>query len=656
MLLPAKLSDQFGFEEAGDEFRPAASGIQPDDDGDDFARAYAENLSQHLPLVYCVVLFDSLVLAIAFFHSAPGLLTFWLPLVLCLLVCSRALYWRTSLVRRRRVEILQRDLRQLPLAGAFISCAYVGWSMALYRYGDQAHQSLVHYALAVTCFSGILSLGQSPRTAIAMAAAVMIPSSIFILLNDHPNRDLVVAVQVFVTLLLLLITGGHHAGFRRLVQSRRELAQQGEAMERLAEENRVKAICDPLTKAFNRRKILSLLAAELRSPEQTEPWLAVVDLDGFKLVNDTFGHAAGDAVLRAVCDRIEEIAEISAYGRMGGDEFALILPGQLDYAQVEAGLEGLAESIATPIEINDLRLLVKASIGVNRCSQADVSECLERADAALYTAKERRDGKLVCFNAMDELALHERREISRLFTSADLNEQLSLVYQPIVDCDIGRPVAFEALARWSPDGTTWLPTLTFIQLAETTGRISELTGLVLQRALAECPAWQWGGKLSINLSARDILRYDAAEWITETVVAAGAPSDGIVLEITETALVRDYRLAADNLVKLRQAGFSIALDDFGTGQSSLAHVHKLPFDHIKIDKSFAHDLVENEEARAIVGTIVAMARQLQVGCVLEGIETAAQQAVARSLGIRIMQGYHFGRPGSAQAIRLAMAA
>lgn len=650
----AELSGTAGIDGSGGHGAPADAAVPAHDDDGGLTRAYAENLSHRLPLVYCVVIVDTLVLSLAFFHTVSTLLSCWLPLVLLTAICVRAFYWRPARVWRQSIPALQRDLRILPVTGGLVSLAFAVWSLVLYHEGTQAQQSLVHYALAITCFAGILSLPQSPRTAMTMAMAVMIPADVVILMHDHPNRYHVVAVQIFVTILLLLITEGHHSDFLKLVHSRRELARRREEMEKVAEDNRIKAISDPLTKAYNRRKILSLLETELE--ERSEPWLALVDLDGFKLVNDTFGHAAGDAVLRAVCDRIEETSEVTAYGRMGGDEFALILRGELDFASVEAGLERLAESIAMPIRINDLRLSVKGSIGLNKCSQTDVNECLERADAALYTAKERRDGKVACFDAQDEMALRERREISRLFTSADLSEQLSLVYQPIVDCDTGRPVAFEALARWSPDGTTWLPTLTFIELAETTGRISELTSLVLQRALAECPAWQWGGKLSINLSARDILRYDAAEWISAMVAAAGAPPDGIVLEITETALVRDYRLAADNLVKLREAGFSIALDDFGTGQSSLGHVHKLPFDHIKIDKSFANDLVDSEEARAIVGTIVAMARQLQVGCVLEGIETVAQQAVARSLGIRIMQGYHFGRPGSAQAIRLSMAA
>jgi predicted signal transduction protein with EAL and GGDEF domain len=213
-----------------------------------------------------------------------------------------------------------------------------------------------------------------------------------------------------------------------------------------------------------------------------------------------------------------------------------------------------------------------------------------------------------------------------------------------MDCDVGRTVAFEALARWSPDGALWLPPTDFIHLAETTGRMGELTSVILAKALRECRVWDYGCSLNVNLSARDILREDAAPWITKLVYDADAPANKIVFEITETALVNDYRRAADNLAKLREMGFRIALDDFGTGQSSLSHVNNLPLDHIKIDQTFARDMTNSDSSRAIVGTIVALARQLRLECIIEGIETPEQQVIARTLGLRMMQGYHFSRP------------
>ena len=383
----------------------------------------------------------------------------------------------------------------------------------------------------------------------------------------------------------------------------------------------------------------------------------MLDLDGFKHINDTFGHLAGDAMLTAISQRIAHMPGIAACGRMGGDEFAMILGGELDEDRVRAVLAGLAHVIALPIAQGDLSLTLHGSIGYYRCQGDTVSACLERADTALYQAKELRNGSIVAFTEADERTLRERQAMIRIFTSADLREQLALVFQPIVNADTGRPVAFEALARWSPDGRRLVAPSSFINLAENTGRISEVTHVVIQKALAEFPAWQWGCALSINLSAHDILRDDAAEWIGGLVRAAHAPPSAIILEVTETALVRDYRRAADNLARLREQGFRIALDDFGTGQSSLAHVHNLPLDQIKIDQSFAQNLLTSENARAIIATIRALSAQLGVECTIEGIETVEQQLAARALGLQCMQGYLFGRPAAASESRkLAMAA
>lgn len=618
--------------------------------GEGFTRSYAANLSHRLPLLYCVVLFDVAVLMANFHSVAPAFLVFWLPLPFLAVGCLRAAYWRPVNVKRRSLEVLSRDIGQLSTIGTAMSLVPAWWSLSLYHFGNNSQQSLVHYITAVTCFAGILSLGQAPRTAIRMAVVVMVPSSIFFLMHDHPNRFGVVAVQIVVTLLLLLITAGYHDDFVGLELSRQELARREKESARLAETNRLNAIHDSLTGANNRRAILALFDQALADPASPSPWMALIDLDGFKHINDTYGHAAGDTVLCAVSKRIDAVAEIDAFGRIGGDEFAVMISGYLKWPEVSAALIGLSQAICEPIEVGQLKLTVRGSIGLHQCSGTDLGECLERADTALYKAKEDRSGAVADFTESDERAMRERRDAVRVFTSADLGQQLALVYQPIIDGDLCRPIAFEALVRWSPDGTSWLPPAAFINLAETTGRIGELTQHVLGKALDECRVWQWDCSLAINLSARDILREDAASWIGGIVATAGAPPSSIILEITETALLNDYRRAADNLQKLRHAGFRIALDDFGTGQSSLSHVHNLPLDHLKIDQSFARDLVSSERARAIVSTILALARQLGLECTIEGIETLEQQAIARSLGVRTMQGYHFGRPIKAGAV------
>lgn len=618
------------------------------DSNDALIAAYGENLAARLPILYCVVLVNIVVLALSFHGKAPEFLTVWLPAFFVLAASTRAYYWLPSKARDRDLPTTKHDVAWLPVRGFILAFGLATWALALYQYGDMTQHSLVHYVTAITCFTGVLGMTHSPATAITMAISVMVPSSFFFMLSDHPNRFAIVPLQIIVSVLLVLITRGHHRDFVNLELSRQNLAKREREAADLAERNHEYATRDPLTGAMNRRGILAHFQNILSRIDQPAPWLALVDLDGFKLINDTYGHAAGDAVLCAVSERILGVAEIAGSGRLGGDEFAIVIFGEMDLEGVRAILEGLAENISRPIPFGDRMLAIRASIGIHRCTDSDVSGCLERADVALYKAKETRNAAIGEFTADDETTMRDKRAITRVFTSADFESQLSLVYQPVIDSALGKTVAFEALARWSPDGAQSLPPSDFIQLAETTGRMSELTSAIVARALRECRVWDHGCSLNINLSARDILREDAAPWITRMVYEADAPANRIVFEITETALVSDYRRAAYNLDRLRQMGFRIALDDFGTGQSSLSHVNNLPLDHIKIDQSFARDIARSHSSRAIIGTIVALARQLRVECIIEGIETPEQQAIAQTLGLRMMQGYHFSRPMTAE--------
>jgi diguanylate cyclase (GGDEF)-like protein len=613
--------------------------------------AYGANLASRLPMLYSVVIVNIVMLAFAFHGSVPSHLTTWLPAFFLFGASARAIYWMPINAKRRSFRAVKRDVIWLPVTGLILALGLACWALALYVRGNETQQALVHYVTAVTCFTGVLGMTHSPATALTMAVAVMVPSSVVFLLHDNPTRYPIVVMQIVVSILLLLITRGHHRDFVDLELSRQNLARRERNAAKLAKRNHAQATRDPLTGAMNRRGILAFFDAKLTGGDPPLPWLALVDLDGFKLINDTYGHAAGDAVLCAVSKRIAAVPEIVGFGRLGGDEFAILVPGEMDTAAARTVVEGLAELIARPIPCGDQMLAIRASIGIHRCTDSSVSGCLERADVALYKAKETRNAAIGEFTAEDEQVMREKRAITRVFTSADFGSQLSLVYQPIIDCDASRTVAFETLARWSPDGTQLLPPTDFIHLAETTGRMGELTTAILTKALRECRAWEYDCSLNINLSARDILRDDAAPWIAGLVHEADAPANRIVFEITETALVNDYRRAADNLDKLRQMGFRIALDDFGTGQSSLSHVNNLPLDHIKIDQSFARDVARSHSSRAIIGTIVALARQLRLDCIIEGIETAEQQAIARTLGLRIMQGYFFSRPvGAAEAI------
>jgi diguanylate cyclase (GGDEF)-like protein len=555
-------------------------------------------------------------------------------------------YWLPKLVNARPLEILRRDLKMMSGIGAAAAFVFGLWVMALHSYGDALAQSFLHYMVAVAMFSGILGLGHSPLTALRIAIAIMIPFSAQVLFSGHPNAIPVVLVQVSITTLLLMIANGHHRDFVRLELSRQQLVRREREAARLAAANHMQATVDPLTGALNRRAILARLEQELASNRSGHgaAWLALIDLDGFKHINDTYGHAAGDAVLAAVALRLTTVPAVKACGRLGGDEFAAIIDASLDEQAVRALATDMSEVLRARVNHGGAVLRFSGSIGIHRVAGRTASESLERADAALYKAKEQGDGAVVVFTPEDEVELQARASVTRLFNDSELDKRIRLVYQPIINVENGRTTGFEAFVRWSPDGEVWLMPGKFMHLAEATGRTGELTRLVLARALAECRAWEQGRTLSINLASRDVTRAGTAEALARIVRDAGAPPESIVLEVTERALLGDPKRADAQLRAFREQGFRIALDDFGAGWSSLSQVHRLPLDMIKIDQGLSRALATDPGARALVGTIISLSWQLGIDCTIEGVEDQAQADTARALGVRLMQGYQFGRP------------
>ncbi|MDE2562365.1 MAG: EAL domain-containing protein [Sphingomonadales bacterium] len=612
--------------------------------GDHFTIAYAANLSQRIPPLYGLVLLSALLLEYRFQGDAPILLTVAVPAMVAMFSLQRMVHWLPHQVERRDVATLRRDLGTMTWSGGLSALVLVVWVVALYPYGNDAQKSLIHYIVSVVGFCGILCLAEAPLTALFFGIAISLPSTLFFITQGHPNAVFVSIVEAVVTIMLLAVANAHHRDFVRLELSREKIIRRERQAARLASDNLANATFDALTGVLNRRAFLAALERAMDDAEQF-PWIALIDLDGFKHINDTYGHSAGDAVLKAVAERIGEQDGAFAHGRLGGDEFALILDGALPQDEAVGAMKALSRRIAQPIADRDTVLRLSACIGLKRTEKLNVTACLERADSALYKAKELGDGAVCLFEPDDEVALAERVAITRRFNAASLPESLRLLYQPVWDIEDQRIIGYEALTRWTPDeGASWLSPEKFIPLADATGRSDELTRLVISRALEECRVWENGQVISINLSPRDVLREGAAETIGAVVRDAGAVCSAITLDVTERALVLDSRRAIRNLEAMRAMGFRISFDDFGVGGSSLGNIHRLPLDVLKIDRALTTVLASDAGARAIAGTILTLAWQLDIDCVIEGVETEAQAEVARALGIRYMQGYRFGRP------------
>ncbi|WP_432787948.1 putative bifunctional diguanylate cyclase/phosphodiesterase [Novosphingobium rhizosphaerae] len=631
--------------------------------GETMVASYAHNLSRRLPLLSLLVILGVGLVIMRFIGTVrwPVLLP---GVAMMAFAAERGWHWLPSQVAQRPLARRRKDIVTLPMSVGLSALFAVSWALSLYCVGNDAQRALVRVLLSVVSVAGVLGLAHAPAAALRLALTCTVPAAIVYLAVDGAGVWPVVVVLTMANLTVLMMTFGFHADFVRLELSRQQLARRERLAARLAQTNFEQASRDPLTGGLNRRAILARLAQEVTRHDAPQPWLALLDLDGFKHINDTYGHAAGDDVLRAVSRRIDAIGGVVAHGRLGGDEFAILFDGALDGPGVAAAAHALSQAVRAPVVHNGVTLRLHASTGIHRMRGANagaanvgghaVGACLERADAALYKAKKRGEGAIVLFGPEDEVALQHRSAMTRQFNGCRLDDRLRLLYQPFYDVDSGAVLGFEAFARWSPDGQTWLAPGEFMHLATATGRTGELTRAVIARTLAECDAWRRGLTVAINLSPRDVTREGAVESLDRLVRDAGADPARFLLEMNEAALLADPRRARTQLEAFRAAGFRLALDDFGAGWSSLSQLRDLPLDMVKIDRGLAAALSSDPGARAIVGTIVSFAWQLGIECMIEGVEDEAQLATARALGIRLMQGYHLGRPERADVALAAM--
>jgi diguanylate cyclase (GGDEF)-like protein len=380
------------------------------------------------------------------------------------------------------------------------------------------------------------------------------------------------------------------------------------------------------------------------------------DLDGFKIVNDTLGHDAGDAILRIAARRLSEsVRPGDTVGRLGGDEFAVILEGGPDLVD-EALLVGqrLLARLAEPIEIEGTPLIVTGSLGLAFCdARADVTadELLRDADAAMYRAKRNGRSLLVQFTPNMRMASLERLRLEADLQAALANDEIVVHYQPVVDLRSGVIRGFEALVRWQHPTRGLLQPAEFIPMAEETGAIVEIGGHVLDVACEDAQAWpEVAGapvSLAVNVSARQIAWPGLVDRVDAALQRTGLPAAGLVLELTETLLMDRPEEAAELLCALKRTGIRLAIDDFGVGYSSLSHLRQFPIDILKIDRSFVESITE-EQVPPIVDGVLQLAQAMRLQTVAEGISTAAQTAALIRGGCELGQGFYFARPVDAE--------
>jgi len=389
--------------------------------------------------------------------------------------------------------------------------------------------------------------------------------------------------------------------------------------------------------------------------------VAFVDLDRFKLVNDNFGHIAGDQLLIEVAQRLKScVRKDDTVARISGDEFVILLNDIESTDQAKPLLARLSKSLTEPVEIEGHTLTPSASMGVAffPLDGEDPEVLIRHADIAMYRAKQRGRGLVQYFDTTIAAAARES-----LFFELELRQglacgELELHYQPQLDLQTGRVVGVEALLRWNSPDRGMVSPAEFIPLAEQSDLIMELGRYVLRRACEDAEEWSRAGlpstRIAVNLSPRQLRDPSLTSAVQQVLAATGSSPSMLEFEVTETAVMDNIEESAATLAALKSLGIGLALDDFGTGYSSLSHLTRLPIDTIKIDRSFITEMTTSKQASDIVAAIISMAASLQLGVVAEGVEEQSQVRALLEHGCHRVQGFYLARPVPKDALPAAI--
>ena len=436
---------------------------------------------------------------------------------------------------------------------------------------------------------------------------------------------------------------GNFAGFRGVGS---DVTEQHESNEKIA----YLARYDTLSGLPNRMMLTEALAEALRFAEKwrTQCALMMIDLDRFKAVNDSLGHLVGDTLLAQVAKRLNDAMDDNTFcGRLGGDEFAVVVRDVSNPRLLAERGEWLIELLSEPYSVDEHTLHIGASIG-SATGPADgttVEMLLRNADLALYRAKDERGGVYRCYEPTLFAVAEERRQLETALRAALQRGEFHLQYQPIVDARSETLMSFEALIRWHPEGGSPIPPDRFIRLAEETRLIVPIGRWVMERACRDATRWPTHVRLSVNVSAEQLLDPDFSGDVVRALSASGLDPSRLEIEVTESVFLNDADRARRAMEEVIALGCKVALDDFGTGYSSLGYLRKLHFSNIKIDRSFVNGAAQgNIESLAIIRAVVAMAEFLDMATTAEGVEQAEEADLIRDLGCTKMQGYLFGRP------------
>ncbi len=613
------------------------------------------SLRKQIPLMYALMFINVCFLGFASYRDVPVAMSVGMPAALVVAMVVRAGLW----MRRWRVppqpDTIRIYLKSTIAIAAILSSVFGGWGLLLFTEADPARSASVALYIflgSISCAYCLQALPTAGRLVLLFGAA---PVTLRLFIATDPYLNLIGINFVFVAGFILWTLSTSFIGFSEVLISRGEM-QTEQLRARLAEQKAHElAYLDPLTSLPNRRALeerLDKLSAD--HPEKTPLGLMMIDLDMFKSVNDVHGHAVGDQLLKDVAKRLSRLVGTAgcAY-RLGGDEFAVTieLSGD-DFDPVRSTAHRIIQEVSTPFTIEGFVHHIGASIGISLFPRdaTDRLTLMRRADIALYKAKEHGGSQHRAFEQHMDAEIRRRATLERELR-ADLNrDAFHPRYQPIVNLASGDVVGFEMLARWErADGRRVGPDQ-FIPVAEECGLIQELMLKLLHQACSDAGAWDPQLTISVNVSPVQLKDTWFSEKLLAVLTRNGFPPSRIALEITENALIVEPANAKVIIESLKNQGMLIGLDDFGTGYSSVQHLRMLPFDKIKIDRSFISDFQTSADSRKMVLAMIGLASNLDMTVIAEGIESAEVAECLRQLGCAEGQGFYFGKAMTAAQV------
>jgi diguanylate cyclase (GGDEF)-like protein len=610
------------------------------------------SLRRQVPIIYLLGLVNLSALELA----ASGKLTLGLNLPTFIAGCGllRITQWfRTS--TQVSHELMARRMKQTVWFAAIVCLAVCARCLQLLDAGDVASR------MAVMLFGGLTAIGVAygltalPAAGYIPLVLIIIPISAAALASGEPRFQGAAFGLVVVAGLTMRLLAVHSRHFTAVINSRSVIAREQKLVERAHQEAVVAATTDFLTGLPNRRAFVSAVEAHVAEGEKGEPFaLAILDLDRFKAVNDTFGHATGDRLLQEAANRlVRTIGPRGLVARLGGDEFGILLPGIDRIQDADAIGNEILAGVNGPVFVKSRQTAISACCGI--CvshGEADrtPSRVMADADLALYQAKERQCGGAAVFASHMEAPRRRRVEIERALQQPGIKHDFRVVFQPIVDLVDGKILALEALARWDDYDLGPVSPSEFVPIAEQLNLIVDLNNHLMKLAFAEARNWPAHVKLSFNLSALQICAKDAAGGILRALSAAGLAPERLQVEVTETALLADFESARESLTQLKSAGATIVLDDFGAGYASIGYLRELRFDQIKLDGGLVTAAQHSTDGKRLLRAVIALCEILGVASVAEHVESAELLALVSELGCTAGQGFWLQRPVPASEI------